>query len=187
MPKDFDFVKKKKTTITPPHLVAPPEHRFSGEPITVTPKNPTENPNRKSRYEWLLWVIVLLVVSLIVFLYYQSVKPSSYHPTMPTARALVASQNKPNTGINQMGISVYDSGAGSDVVQSLESNLKAQNYTVTDLGKSQYDYSETYIWYQSQYATQANAVAQALKGRKIVLKETKISNSFAVLVYLGKE
>ncbi len=84
-------------------------------------------------------------------------------------------------------VEIYESGAGLELYQSTAASLALAGYDVKNLGKSQFEYDKTYIWYRSSLEEQAHKVGEALAGRDVSYRESKNEGLFDILVYLGKK
>lgn len=112
--------------------------------------------------------------------------PTAETTALATAGSTSTSSPTATATNSQPTIQVYDGGSGESVASSIIKTIKSAGYTTESLGKSQFDYDKTFLYYRSAFATQAEAVAKLLAGRDVTLKESKIEGSFDILIYLGK-
>lgn len=84
-------------------------------------------------------------------------------------------------------IDIYNSGSGDEDYNKAITALKSNGFVVKELQKSQFDYDKTYIWYRKEFEVDAKKIAEVLKDRQVILRESQIAGAFNVLVYLGKQ
>ncbi|MEK7548755.1 MAG: hypothetical protein AAB499_02560 [Patescibacteria group bacterium] len=97
---------------------------------------------------------------------------------------LTANESLP-TAINSP-IQIYNAGAGEEAVTALIQQLAKEGITVKNLGRSQFEFDQSFIWHQPELVTKAQEIAAKL-GRQFTLKESKIAGGFEILIYLGKD
>lgn len=108
-------------------------------------------------------------------------KPSNLDRLNQTAGDRTAPENRVRDSIQ-----VYDSGAGTASVEEAIKALADEQLTAKNVGKSQFEYDKTYIWYSTGFEDQAKKIAAVLIGRQTAVKESKVSGPFDILIYLGK-
>lgn len=108
-------------------------------------------------------------------------KPGNLGQLNQTAGNRTAPENKVRDSIQ-----IYDSGAGATSVEEAIKALADEQLTVKNVGKSQFEYDKTQIWYSAGFEEQAKKIAAVLIGRQTAVKESKVSGPFDILIYLGK-
>lgn len=183
MARDFDFVQRRR-----PQPVSRPTPRRSRRPNTIS-----------------IAIFVGLVVLGVALLGNAGSLTKSHSTTSQPDSATrpsesSASSSQTATGDNSASTSIaptldpaanspiqlYDSGAGDQTVKQTIADLATQHILVKNLGRSQFDYDRTYVWYATGKDQAAKDVVAALGNRQVTLKESTIAGSFDVLIYLGK-
>lgn len=178
MAQDFDF-RKRPVQSTPPAT--------KSLPTSILNRDRTRN--RKKIPVWVWAIIILLVVGWAVFFYYLSLKPApvSQQPTSsvsaktPAAATLLGGQ----ATSDQPQVTLYNSGAGNAAVEVLATKLTSNGYTSQNLGESQFQLDQTYIWYQAAYLTDVQKIQTLLAGKKVALRPYNGTGPYKILVQLG--
>jgi hypothetical protein len=154
------------------------------------PRRPvTPAPTRTSRKsnQWLSGVIFLgLIIIGLGFASQSSNKPTNPSSTQPSAPATAPDILKSADIVPDSPLQIYDSGSGPDAVTQAITALHGQNLEAKNLGKSQFEYDKTYVWYVAGQEALAKQVVTALGNRQVILTESKVAGNFQVLIYLGK-
>lgn len=177
MPRDLDFRTRKKP-----------------RPVAVASSNqpkPNHLPSlRKAKKKslrpkivlWLWAAVIFVVIAVAVFFYYESLKPApvSQQPKPVSAKTDTA------VSASQLGtVTLYNSGAGQDKTDALAKTLRAHKYSVQNLGDSEFQLDQTYIWYQAQYQTDAQTIQGLLGSKKVTLRQYAGTGPYKILVQLG--
>ncbi len=107
----------------------------------------------------------------------QSVPPA----TTPTTENNAFEQD------DKLIVQIYQSGASQEAIDQVVNLLKAQDFTVENLGNSQFEYDKTYIWHTPKHAEEAKKIGDSFVGRTISYKESQNAGVFDILIYLGKQ
>jgi archaellum component FlaF (FlaF/FlaG flagellin family) len=175
MARDFDF---RRTPTTKPIIKTP----VTPAPVAQPPTQSVQPIKQSKNISWVAVVVILAVFAVGLGLYYQSLQsPKSNVQTNSENSVEQESEKK------QLVVDVFDGGAGADVLSTTIATLKENGFTVTDSGKTQFEYDKTYIWYVTGFESDAQRIASLLSSRKTVLKESKVSGGFTVQIQLGKE
>lgn len=165
-------------------------HHLEAEPPSIKRRHP--------RYLfWLLLLVVIIVAIIITLAYYQINRSGNQTLVSPEANAetninAVSAPNQSLTGLfdatSSTTVSVYNSGAGAEKAERTVNDLKKLGYKANYLKESQLSYNQTYVWYRPELAAKAEELALQLKtqGYTVGLKESRVSGSFDILVYLSK-
>ncbi len=131
-----------------------------------------------------------MVVAIAVVLYYVSVKPSPVSQQSTNTTTLAAPHT--NTAVSgtqapttDATVTLYNSGAGAEAVSALAGTLKQAGYTSQDLGDSQFQLDQTYIWYQAAYLSDVEKIQKLLEGKKVALRPYTGTGPYKILVQLG--
>jgi hypothetical protein len=176
MAKDLDFKPRRKPATA------------QNQPAPV---QSSKKVRRETRASWSILLIVIGLVLIFTALYYQSLKTTSSATTINPLEAQDASTqstNVPSTN-DETGlvINVYDGGAGSEATEAAVKKLEESGYQVKNLGKSQLEYDQTYVWYQEEFSEEIQGITDLLSNRTITLKETKSFGVFDIQIQLGKK
>lgn len=158
---------------------------------------PVTNARRtqKSRTGWPLLLLViglgLAAVGLFATYYYDSPAPKEKTATEPAPPVANTNTSESSTDVfsaqnTTFKVKIYDSGAGEDIVDSTAKLLSDKGYSVEKLGKSQFTYDKTYVWYVKARSSEAQLIGALLEGRDVSYKESQNSGGFELLIYLGK-
>lgn len=167
MPRDMDFRPRRRAASTS-HAPA--------------------RSNRRSSSAGLGWLILIGLIIAGGALYINNQpKTNTTNQPVNTSTATEEATELPTTDGETKVVQVYLSGAGDeDLTNSIET-LKQAGWDARSLGKSQLDYDQTYIWYSSEKKLEAEELAGLLSSRQVSLKESQLSGSFGILIYLGKK
>jgi|GEM_PF-3041552 len=197
MARDLDFIKKPSNQ--PP--ISRGSTNFSVKPLTTAPTKTVVAPNQlpprstsvaspKNHRHWTIWILIVVCVILLVFglLLYKSARVAlTPRVNPPTTQNTVVSGAKADEAASNAVVQVYDSGAGTQVLNQTLSLLGNNKINAQSLSTSEFQYDRTYIWYQPAYLDEAQQVASLLKDRDVALRPSQITGSFTILVYLGKK
>jgi len=183
MAKDWDFQK----TSTKPKTIKAPQTFGSGN--HKKPRN-----FRQLHYLWLLALIVIGLIFITLGLIQESAPSAQSSPTTPTSTSKENSDSNKNIDNNifttqpSADIQIYDGGAGTQRVDQLINQLKENKLTAVNLGRSQFDYTGTTIWFVPEEEALAKRVGDSLSDTQITYKKSQLGAAagFKVLVYLGK-
>lgn len=179
MARDFDFKRRPSAPSAQPVPVRP-------KITAALPKNPSsqkllEPPKKLS---WLVYLTVIIVVGVAVYLYYRSLQ----EPVTGTNTTTSSAETSPaTTAKTALTIKLYDGGAGQNTLDAVAKTLENKGYQVEKLGKSQFEYDQTYVWFTKEFSSDAQTISKLLVGRTVTLKESQVSGAFAVQIQLGKK
>lgn len=193
MARDLDFVSRKPVNrLEPVAATAPPAAAKTAVkplPESILNRTKAKKPTKLSTWVWL--AVVLLIVAWAVFFYYLSIKPSSVSrqpansvsaKPSPSADTLLGAQA---SAAEQVQVTLYNSGAGADAVNQLADTLKRAGYTSQNLGDSQFQLDQTYIWYQQAYLTDVQKIQALLPRKKVALRPYTGTGPYKILIQLG--
>ncbi len=69
---------------------------------------------------------------------------------------------------SELVVKIYDGGAGGTDTETAAKTLSDNGYTVEQLGKSQFEYDKTYVWFVTGYQQDAEAIGALLGDREII-------------------
>jgi len=165
------------------------------------PKVVATTAKKKTSYSQLhyLWLLALVVIGLILITLgltraepVENTTPAAATPATTTNTSSNDSSETTNNVFTSQpsgsSIQIYDGGAGIAKVDQLIDKLKEENLTAISLGRSQFDYAGTTIWYIPGEEELAKKVGAQLPQETIIYKESQLGTAagFTVLVYLGR-
>ena len=186
MARDLDFSPRRRSVIT-------------SAPITPVNRNvkPGQSNNKTVKLVW-LWIFIILLVALGTWALWQSLKPVAKStssnslaatgtvPALTSTTQEVDSDHLFSSGqASGTKIKIYDSGAGTSAVSTLQKKLKSLGYESENLDKSQFNYDKTYIWYRAGLEAEATKIQSTMFERVTSLKQIASSGLFDILIYLG--
>jgi len=165
MARDFDIRPKSRVQTTAPKT-KPKEVR-------------TKTPVSQKRVGWVTFIVILAIAATLTAAYYQSLQPKSPTQTID--------QNQTENVKEELVVKIYDGGAGESETKKAVTTLKDNGYQVEELGKSQFTYDKTFVWYVTGHQEEAQKIGNLLVGRNIVYKESRISGSFIIQIQMGNQ
>ncbi|MBI4947936.1 LytR C-terminal domain-containing protein [Candidatus Berkelbacteria bacterium] len=184
MPKGFDISASNKR----PALYTPPVQ-------TETVQKPQHHHAYYRRWYVLLLLVIIAVIILLVQFKYESLQViigDKQNNTPDQVKTVVDSTNLEQSlkdlfsqGENE--VSVYRSGASTEIIEKVISQLETEGFTVTDLGASQRKYDKAYIWFNQNNEAAAIKIEQILSsnGYAVEKRQATTTDIIDLIVYLG--
>lgn len=183
MPRDLDFRRRPDRPLTSPAVVERPNRRRRRQPPVIITS-------------LLIFGLITVVAGLISPIQIPS-KPENPSAPSINSTAVSAAENDPQTRSENppfgspptavvAPIQIYNAGAGEEAVAAAIAKLAAEQLPVKNLGRSQFDFDQSFIWYQPEQEPRAQEIAAKL-GRQFTLKKSQIAGGFEILIYLGKD